>query len=217
MSDNEDLENSTLPEGSGESELSDSAVPADKSELKDAKVSGMRWYILHAYSNCEDKVTRTLVDLVAHSDLQDKFGEIVVPSEEVVEMHRGKKRKVRRKNFPGYVLVQMVLDDDTWYLVRKAPNVLGFLGGTAGKPVPISDAEADTILLRLNEDTESPTLRRKIVFDNGEVVRITEGPFADFDGVVEHVNYEKSRLSVSVVIFGRATPVELEFSQVEKV
>ena len=208
MSDNDDLQDPKTPDNTG------------ANELQDENVSGMRWYILHAYSNCEDKVTRLLQDQIAHSDLQDKFGEIVVPSEEVVEMHRGKKRKVRRKNFPGYVLVQMVLDEDTWYLVRNTANVLGFLGGTAGKPVPITEAEANTILLRSNgasEGEEAPTLRPKVVFDNGEVVRIIDGPFADFDGVVEHVNYEKSRLSVSVVIFGRATPVELEFNQVEKV
>ena len=207
MSDNDDLQNPETPDNSG------------SSELQDDKVSGMRWYILHAYSNCEDKVTRILQEQIAHSDLRDKFGEIVVPAEEVVEMHRGKKRKVRRKNFPGYVLVQMVLDEDTWYLVRNTPNVLGFLGGTAGKPVPITEVEADTILLRgvITDSKQDASLRPKVVFDNGEVVRIVDGPFADFDGVVEQVNYEKSRLSVSVVIFGRATPVELEFTQVEKV
>jgi transcription termination/antitermination protein NusG len=220
MSDNDELENSQPSEAEeGSKDATPATDSAESSELKDSKVSGMRWYILHAYSNCEDKVTRTLLDLVAHSELQDKFGEIIVPAEEVVEMHRGKKRKVRRKNFPGYVLVQMVLDEDTWYLVRKAPNVLGFLGGTAGKPVPISDAEADTILLRASAaaSLDSSALRPKIVFDNGEVVRIIDGPFVDFDGVVEHVNYEKSRLSVSVVVFSRATPVELEFSEVEKI
>jgi len=178
-----------------------------------------QWFILHAYSNCEDKVIRSLNERIEHSRLQEKFGDIIVPSEEVVEMYRGKKRKVRRKNYPGYVLINLLLDDETWYLVRNTPNVLGFVGGTAGKPVAISNEEADNILQRGKEAEGSTTAspRHKIVYENGEVVRIKEGPFADFDGVVEQVNYEKSRLRVSVVIFGRATPVELEFSQVEKV
>lgn len=183
-----------------------------------AAESGMQWFILHAYSNCEDKVVRSLHDRIELHNMQDKFGEIIVPDEEVVEMYRGKKRKVRRKNFPGYIVLQMVMDEDTWYLVRNTPNVLGFLGGTAGKPVPITEQEANSILLRAKEgDEQQVTLRPKVVFEAGEVVRIKEGPFADFDGVVEHVNYEKNRLRVSVIIFGRATPVELEFTQVEKV
>ncbi len=147
-------------------------------------------------------------------DLQDKFGEILVPTEEVVEMRSGQKRKSERKFFPGYVLVQMEMDDETWHLVRHIPRVLGFIGGTRDQPAPITDKEADNILQRVQEGVEKP--RPKILFEPGEVVRVTEGPFADFNGVVEEVNYEKNRLRVAVLIFGRSTPVELEFSQVEK-
>ena len=173
-----------------------------------------RWYVIHAYSGFEPQVMRTLQERIKLHGMEDKFGEILVPTEEVVEMRDGKKRKSERKFFPGYVLIQMEMNDDTWHLVKEAPKVLGFIGGTTDRPAPITDAEANTILQRVEEGVDKP--RPKIVFEPGEVVRINDGPFTDFNGVVEEVNYEKSRLRVSVLIFGRSTPVELEFSQVEK-
>jgi len=157
---------------------------------------------------------RTLKDRIKLHGMEDQFGEILVPTEEVVEMRDGKKRKSDRKFFPGYVLVQMEMNDNTWHLVKESPKVLGFIGGTSDKPAPISEAEANSILQRVEEGVDKP--RPKIVFEPGEVVRVTDGPFNDFNGVVEEVNYEKSRLRVSVLIFGRSTPVELEFGQVEK-
>ncbi len=174
----------------------------------------LRWYVVHAYSGFEDYVMRTLKDRIQRSGLQEKFGNILVPTEEVVEMRDGKKRKSDRKFFPGYVLVQMEMDDDTWHLVKDAPKVLGFIGGTSDKPAPITDAEADAILQRVEDGVDRP--KPKVLFEPGEVVRVTDGPFTDFNGVVEEVNFEKSRLRVSVLIFGRSTPVELEFGQVEK-
>ena len=174
----------------------------------------LRWYVVHAYSGFEDHVMRSLKDRIQRSGLQDKFGEILVPTEEVVEMRDGKKRKSDRKFFPGYVLVQMEMDDNTWHLVKECPKVLGFIGGTSDRPAPISDAEADAILQRVEDGVDRP--KPKILFEPGEVVRVTDGPFTDFNGVVEEVNFEKSRLRVSVLIFGRSTPVELEFGQVEK-
>ena len=173
-----------------------------------------RWYVVHAYSGFENQVKRSLIDHVARSGLQDKFGEILVPTEEVVEMREGQKRKSERKFFPGYVLVQMEMDEDTWHLVKNVPKVMGFIGGTSDKPAPITDREADVILQRIQEGVEKP--KPKVLFEPGEVVRVTDGPFNDFNGVVEEVNYEKSRLRVAVLIFGRSTPVELEFGQVEK-
>ena len=174
----------------------------------------LRWYVIHAYSGYEQQVMRSLKDRIKRAGMESKFGEILVPTEEVVEMRDGKKRKSDRKFFPGYVLVQMEMDDDTWHLVKESPRVLGFIGGTTDKPAPISDAEANSILQRVEEGTDKP--RPKVLFEPGEVVRVTDGPFTDFNGVVEEVNYEKSRLRVSVLIFGRSTPVELEFGQVEK-
>jgi transcriptional antiterminator NusG len=174
----------------------------------------LRWYVIHAYSGYEQQVMRTLKERIKRYDMEDKFGDILVPTEEVVEMRDGKKRKSERKFFPGYVLVQMEMDDDTWHLVKEAPRVLGFIGGTTDKPAPISDAEANSILQRVEAGVDKP--RPKVLFEPGEVVRVTDGPFTDFNGVVEEVNYEKSRLRVSVLIFGRSTPVELEFGQVEK-
>jgi transcriptional antiterminator NusG len=174
----------------------------------------LRWYVVHAYSGFEQQVMRTLKDRIKRSNLQDKFGEILVPTEEVVEMRDGKKRKSDRKFFPGYVLVQMEMNNDTWHLVKEAPRVLGFIGGTSDKPAPISDAEANSILQRVEDGADKP--RPKVLFEPGEVVRVIDGPFTDFNGVVEEVNYEKNRLRVSVLIFGRSTPVELEFAQVEK-
>ncbi|OGT83437.1 MAG: transcription termination/antitermination protein NusG [Gammaproteobacteria bacterium RIFCSPLOWO2_12_FULL_52_10] len=174
----------------------------------------MKWYVIQAYSGFEQQVMRSLRDRIQRSGLDDKFGDILVPTEEVVEMRDGKKRKSDRKFFPGYVLVQMEMDNDTWHLVKESPKVLGFIGGTADKPAPITDAEANAILQRVEEGVDQP--KPKVLFEPGEVVRVTDGPFADFNGVVEEVNYEKSRLRVSVLIFGRSTPVELEFGQVEK-
>lgn len=174
----------------------------------------LRWYVIHAYSGYEQQVMRSLKERIKRAGMDSKFGEILVPTEEVVEMRDGKKRKSDRKFFPGYVLVQMEMDDDTWHLVKESPRVLGFIGGTTDKPAPISDAEANSILQRVEEGTDKP--RPKVLFEPGEVVRVTDGPFTDFNGVVEEVNYEKSRLRVSVLIFGRSTPVELEFGQVEK-
>ncbi|OGT50407.1 MAG: transcription termination/antitermination protein NusG [Gammaproteobacteria bacterium RIFCSPHIGHO2_12_FULL_41_15] len=173
------------------------------------------WYVIHAYSGYESYVVRVLGERIKINGLEDSFGEIIVPTEEVVEMRSGQKRRSERKFFPGYVLVQMVLNDATWHLVRNVPRVLGFIGGTAEKPAHISDKEAAAILQRVEEGENKP--KPRTLYENGEVIRIKEGPFADFNGVVEDVNYEKSRLRVSVLIFGRSTPVELEFGQVEKV
>jgi transcriptional antiterminator NusG len=174
----------------------------------------MRWYVVHAYSGFENRVKQSLIERVARSGLEDKFGEILVPTEEVVEMREGQKRRSERKFFPGYVLVHMDMDDDTWHMVKDVPKVLGFIGGTSDRPAPITDKEADAILQRVQEGVEKP--RPKVLFEPGEVVRVTDGPFNDFNGVVEEVNYEKSKLRVAVMIFGRSTPVDLDFGQVEK-
>ncbi|MCK4870475.1 MAG: transcription termination/antitermination protein NusG [Gammaproteobacteria bacterium] len=173
-----------------------------------------RWYIVHAYSGKEVHVMNGIKEHIKMLGLEDQFGEILVPTEEVVEMRGGKKRKSERKFFPGYVLVQMEMNDATWHLVRQVPGVLGFIGGTSDRPAPISDKEVDNIFARVQEGVDKP--KPKVLFEPGEVVRVIDGPFADFDGVVEDVNYEKSRLRVSVLIFGRSTPVELEFGQVQK-
>ena len=182
-----------------------------------------RWYVVHAYSGFEHQVARTLKERVARAGMQDKFGEVLVPTEEVIEMRGGQKRKSERKFFPGYVLVQIEtsmdnkavkIDDESWHLIKETPKVMGFIGGTADRPLPIKDSEADAILQRVQNAVEKP--RPKVLFEPGEMVRVTEGPFNDFNGVVEEVNYEKSRLRVAVLIFGRSTPVELEFGQVEK-
>lgn len=172
-----------------------------------------RWYVVHAYSGFEKKVASSLKERIELHGMQEKFGDVLVPTEEVVEMRSGQKRKSERKFFPGYVLVQMELDDDTWHLVKETPRVMGFIGGKADKPAPITDAEADAILQRV-QSGDKP--RPKTIFEPGEMVRVVDGPFNDFNGVVEEVNYEKNRLQVAVLIFGRSTPVELEFSQVEK-
>ncbi len=174
----------------------------------------LRWYVVHAYSGYENQVMRSLQERIKRSGMEDQFGEILVPTEEVVEMRDGKKRKSDRMFFPGYVLVQMEMNDDTWHLVKDAPRVLGFIGGTSDRPAPISDREANTILQRVEDGVDKP--KPKVLFEPGEVVRVTDGPFTDFNGVVEEVNYEKSKLRVSVLIFGRSTPVELEFGQVAK-
>ena len=174
-----------------------------------------RWYVVHAYSGYEKQVMRSLNERVERFGMEAYFGEILVPTEEVVEIKNGQKRKSERKFFPGYVLVQMEMNEDSWHLIKDTPRVMGFIGGTADKPAPITEKEADAILRRVHEGAEAP--RPKTLFEPGEMVRVIEGPFADFNGVVEGVNYEKSRLQVAVMIFGRSTPVELEFGQVEKV
>lgn len=174
----------------------------------------LRWYVVHAYSGYENQVKRSLEERVKRAGLEDKFGQILVPTEEVIEMREGQKRKSDRKFFPGYVLVQMEMTDETWHLVKDVPRVMGFIGGTADRPAPITEKEAQAILDRVQEGTEKP--RPKVLFEPGEVVRIIDGPFNDFNGVVEEVDYDKNRLRVVVLIFGRSTPVDLEFSQIEK-
>jgi len=173
-----------------------------------------KWYVVHAYSGYEKSVARALKERISLSDQQEFFGEILVPTEEVVEMRAGQKRRSERKFFPGYVLVEMELNDETWHLVKETPRVMGFIGGKADAPAPLSEAEASAILDRVAAGSEKAT--PKTVFEPGEIVRVIDGPFNDFNGVVEEVNYEKSRLVVAVTIFGRSTPVELDFGQVEK-
>ena len=173
-----------------------------------------RWYVVQAFSGFETSVKRSLEEHIARSGLEDYFGEVMVPTEEVVEVRGGQKRRSERKFFPGYVLVHMDMDDDTWHMVKDVPKVLGFIGGTSDRPAPITDREAEAILQRVQEGAEKP--RPKVLFEPGEVVRVTDGPFNDFNGVVEEVNYEKSKLRVAVMIFGRSTPVDLDFGQVEK-
>jgi transcription termination/antitermination protein NusG len=173
-----------------------------------------QWYVVHAHSGYENFVMGQITARAIEQDLSDQIGDIIVPAEEVVEMRAGQKRKSKRKFFPGYVLVNMIMNDITWHMIRAIPRVLGFIGGTSHTPTPISDKEAMAIIKRVEEGVTKP--RPKILFEPGELVRVKEGPFVDFNGVVEEVNYDKSRLRVSVLIFGRSTPVELEFSQVEK-
>ena len=173
-----------------------------------------RWYVVHAYSGFEKNVARALAERVELSTLGEYFGEILVPTEEVVEMRAGQKRRSERKFFPGYVLVHMALNDATWHLVKETPRVMGFIGGKADQPAPLTDAEANAILDRVAQGSEKAT--PKTVFEPGEIVRVIDGPFNDFNGVVEEVNYEKNRLQVAVTIFGRSTPVELDFGQVDK-
>jgi transcriptional antiterminator NusG len=175
---------------------------------------GKRWYVVHAYSGFEKQVMRSLQDRIERAGMQDQFGQILVPTEEVVEMKGGQKRRSDRKFFPGYVLVEMEMTDETWHLVKDVPKVMGFIGGTADRPAPITQKEADAILNRVQEGVDKP--RPKVLFEPGEMVRVVDGPFNDFNGVVEEVDYDKSRLKVAVLIFGRSTPVELEFHQVEK-
>lgn len=183
-------------------------------QTPDEKTSNIRWYIVHAYSGKELAVMEGLRERIKLHSMEKKFGEIVVPTEEVVEMRGGQKCKSKRKFFPGYVFLQMEMIDETWHLVKSTPWVMGFIGGTSDKPATVSNKEIDEILHRVQEGAEKP--RPKVLFEPGEVVRIINGPFSDFDGVVEDVNYEKSRLVVSVLIFGRSTPVELDFTQVQK-
>ena len=174
-----------------------------------------RWYVVHAYSGFEKSVQRALVERVNRAGMQEFFGQILVPEEEVVEMRSGQKSISQRKFFPGYVLVEMDMNDESWHLVKSTPKVTGFIGGTATKPTPITDKEVEKIMHQIQEGVEKP--RPKVLFEVGEMVRIKEGPFTDFNGNVEEVNYEKSRMRVAVTIFGRSTPVELQFDQVEKI
>jgi len=175
---------------------------------------GLRWYVVHAYSGMEKAVERNILERIARAGMQDKFGRILVPMEEVVEIKNGQKKTTERKFFPGYVLVEMVMDDDSWHLVKHTNKVTGFVGGAKNRPAPISEAEVMKIVTQMQEGTEKP--RHKVEFIVGEFVRVKEGPFTDFNGSVEDVNYEKSKVRVAVTIFGRSTPVELEFSQIEK-
>ena len=174
----------------------------------------LRWYVVHAYSGMEKAVERNIIERITRAGMQDKFGRILVPMEEVVEIKNGQKKTTERKFFPGYVLVEMVMDDDTWHLVKHTNKVTGFVGGAKNRPAPISEAEVLKIVNQMQEGTEKP--RHKVEFVVGEFVRVKDGPFTDFNGSVEDVNYEKSKVRVAVTIFGRSTPVELEFSQIEK-
>ncbi len=175
----------------------------------------MRWYVVQAYSGFEHHVKRSLEEHIRREHQEDKFGQIMVPTEEIIEMRGTTKRKSERKFFPGYVLVQMDMDEASWHLVKNVPKVLGFVGGSSDRPAPISDREAEVIIQRIQDGVGKP--RPKILYEPGEQVRVTDGPFNDFNGIVEEVNYEKNRLRVAVQIFGRSTPVELDFSQVEKI
>jgi transcription termination/antitermination protein NusG len=174
----------------------------------------LRWYVVHAYSGMEKAVERNITERILRAGMQAKFGRILVPMEEVVEIKNGQKKTTERKFFPGYVLVEMIMDDETWHLVKHTNKVTGFVGGAKNRPSPISEAEVMKIVNQMQEGTEKP--RHKVEFEVGEYVRVKDGPFTDFNGSVEDVNYEKSKVRVSVTIFGRATPVELEFSQIEK-
>ncbi|MCC7096604.1 MAG: transcription termination/antitermination protein NusG [Thermomonas sp.] len=182
-----------------------------------------RWYVVHAYSGFEKSVAQALRDRIVRMGMQDRFGEVLVPTEEVVEMRSGQKRRSERKFFPGYVLVQIVthvedgiprMDSESWHLVKETPKVMGFIGGTADRPLPIRDQEADVILQRVQDGVAKP--KPRVLFEPGQMVRVVDGPFNDFNGVVEEINYDKSKLRVAVLIFGRSTPVELDFGQVEK-
>ena len=174
----------------------------------------LRWYVVHAYSGMEKAVERNILERIARAGMEAKFGRILVPMEEVVEVKNGQKKTTERKFFPGYVLVEMVMDDESWHLVKHTNKVTGFVGGAKNRPAPISEAEVMKIVNQMQEGTDKP--RHKVEFVVGEYVRVKDGPFTDFNGSVEDVNYDKSKVRVSVTIFGRATPVELEFSQIEK-
>ena len=174
----------------------------------------LKWYVVHAYSGMEKAVERNIIERINRAGMQDRFGRILVPTEEVVEVKNGVKRTTERKFFPGYVLVEMVMDDESWHLVKHTNKVTGFVGGAKNRPAPISEDEVLKIVNQMQQGTDKP--RHKVEFEVGEYIRVKEGPFTDFNGTVEEVNYERNKLRVSVTIFGRATPVELEFGQVEK-
>jgi len=193
-------------------DVAENSVP--ESSTAPAANPDLRWYVVHAYSGMEKAVERNIQERITRSGMQNKFGRILVPMEEVVEVKNGQKRTTERKFFPGYVLVEMVMDDDTWHLIKHTNKVTGFVGGAKNRPAPISEAEVMKIVNQMQEGTDKP--RHKVEFVVGEFVRVKEGPFTDFNGSVEDVSYEKSKVRVSVTIFGRSTPVELEFSQIEK-
>jgi transcriptional antiterminator NusG len=196
------------------SDIIDNAA-ADAAATPSAPVNpDLRWYVVHAYSGMEKAVERNIRESIARAGMETKFGRILVPTEEVVEMKNGHRRTAERKFFPGYVFVEMVMDDDTWHLVKHTNKVTGFVGGAKNRPAPISEAEVQKIVSQMQDGADKP--RHKVEFMVGELVRVKEGPFTDFNGSVEEVNYEKSKVRVSVTIFGRATPVELEFGQIEK-
>ena len=184
------------------------------SQVDMAPTPGLRWYVVHAYSGMEKAVERNIMERVVNAGMQDKFGRILVPTEEVVEMRNGQRKTTERKFFPGYVLVEMAMDDETWHLVKHTNKVTGFVVGAKNRPAPISEEDVQKIVVQMQQGAEKP--RHKVEFVVGEYIRVKEGPFTDFNGTVEEVNYEKNKMRVSVTIFGRATPVELEFSQVEK-
>jgi len=191
------------------------AETAAGSAAASAVTSKKRWYVVHAYSGMEKSVMRALTERVARAGMQDQFGQILVPTEEVIEVKNGHKSVSERRFFPGYVLVEMEMTDETWHLVKNTSKVTGFIGGKSNKPTPIPPHEVDKIMQQMQDGVEKP--RPKVLYEVGEMVRIKDGPFTDFNGNVEEVNYEKSKVRVSVTIFGRATPVELDFGQVEKV
>ena len=190
------------------------AAAGDAAPASLAPQGSKRWYVVHVYSGMEKSVMKAMIERINRADMQDKFGRIMVPTEEVVEIKNGHKAITERRFFPGYVLVEMDMTDETWHLVKNTNKVTGFIGGKANKPTPISQREVEKILAQMQEGVEKP--RPKVLFEVGEMVRVKEGPFTDFNGNVEEVNYEKSRIRVAVTIFGRSTPVELEFGQVEK-
>ena len=194
--------------------MTDDVLDTSPAPAAAPKNPDLRWYVVHAYSGMEKAVERNIIERITRSGMQDKFGRIMVPMEEVVEVKNGQKRTTERKFFPGYVLVEMIMDDDTWHLVKHTNKVTGFVGGAKNRPAPISEEEVMKIVNQMQEGSEKP--RHKVEFEVGEYVRVKDGPFTDFNGTVEEVNYEKNKVRVAVTIFGRSTPVELEFSQVEK-
>ena len=196
------------------SELNNTAISAAVADASQALAPGMQWYVVHAYSGMEKAAERNIVERITRASMQSKFGRFLVPTEEVVEIKNGQKKTTERRFFPGYVLVEMVMDDETWHLVKHTNKVTGFVGGAKNRPAPISEEEVQKIVNQMQVGTDKP--RHKVEFETGEYVRVKDGPFTDFNGTVEEVNYEKNKVRVSVTIFGRATPVELEFSQIEK-
>ena len=173
-----------------------------------------KWYVVQAYSGYEKSVQKTLIERIVREEMDDYFGQILVPVEEVIDIKNGKKTISERKFYPGYVLVEMEISDESWHLVKSTPRVTGFIGGKANRPLPITQREVDVMLKQVETGAEKP--RPKVQFEVGQQVRVNDGPFADFNGVVEEVNYERNKLRVSVQIFGREAPVELEFDQVER-
>ena len=195
-------------------DLNDTVSRGVVAEASHALAPGMQWYVVHAYSGMEKAAERNIVERINRAGMQSKFGRFLVPTEEVVEIKNGQKKTTERRFFPGYVLVEMTMDDETWHLVKHTNKVTGFVGGAKNRPAPISEEEVQKIVSQMQVGTDKP--RHKVEFETGEYVRVKDGPFTDFNGTVEEVNYEKNKVRVSVTIFGRATPVELEFSQIEK-